>query len=157
MNDPHSPEAGVRDLSAALIAAYKATLYEVQSPNGLITLKVGMRLDDSQALLGTSAERVSVVTAFNPFSRCLTSEDNLIRHRLLIEAVKEANRKYLPAQGRDPTSEWASESSLAILDPTDTELDDWMRTFEQNAVLIAENGSTAKLRLHPNLSATSQK
>ena len=156
MNDSHSSEAGVLDLSAAFIAAYKATLYEVQSPNGLITLKVGMRVDDMH-LLGTSVERVSVVTAFNPFSHCLTSEENLIRHRLLTKAVENANRRYFPAQGRDPTGEWAPEISLAILDPTDAELDNWMRTFEQNAVLIADNGSTAKLRFHPGLIALSQK
>ncbi|NBB51209.1 DUF3293 domain-containing protein [Rhizobium sp. CRIBSB] len=134
-------------IPADLLRAYEAAHYWVDFPAGRIVLKIG------QTFLGvggfTGLSRVAVITACNPFSEVLGDAENAARQAVLIEAVEAAGLEWFHAAGFDPQENWVPEPSLAILDPSDQQLDAWMEAFGQNAVVVADVGGLVALRLHP--------
>jgi hypothetical protein len=139
-------------ISADLISAYEAADYWVDFPAGRIILKIGQPCAGVDGFAGRS--RLAIVTACNPFSEVLGDAENAERQALLIEAVEAAGLDWFHAAGVDPEEEWTPEPSLAILDPSDQQLDAWMEAFGQNAVVVAECGGRASLRLHPHYVGT---
>jgi hypothetical protein len=137
-------------IPADLIRAYEAANYWVDFPAGRIVLKIGQPFASIDGFDGRS--RLAIVTACNPFSEFLGDAENAERQALLIEAVEAAGLEWFHAAGVDPEEEWTPEPSLAILDPSDEQLDSWMEAFGQNAVVVAEAGGLAALRLHPRAS-----
>lgn len=134
-------------IPADLISAYEAADYWIESPAGRIGLKIGQPfsgIDRTPRL-----NRLAIVTACNPFSRPLGDAQNATRQAQLIDAVERAGLKWFHAAGADAKGEWPPEPSLAILEPTDEQLDLWMEAFGQNAVVLAEHRSAIRLRLHP--------
>ncbi len=133
-----------------LLAAYAATLYEIDTPAGTALIRIGQPVPEALHALTFHWDRVAVVTAFNPFSVPLSKEENLRRHEVLRGAVDPAGRRMLCGAGRDASGEWPPETSLAIFDATDDEYDDWMLAFGQNAIVVATRGGNVALRLHPH-------
>jgi hypothetical protein len=133
-----------------LLAAYVATRYEIDAPAGTAVIRVGQPVPEALRALTFRWDSLAVVTAFNPFSVTLSPEENLRRHQVLQGTVDAAGRRMLGGAGRDTSGEWPPETSLAIFDATDDELDDWMLTFGQNAIVVATRHGTADLRLHPH-------
>lgn len=134
-------------ISADLIRAFEAAHYWVDFPAGRIVLKIGQPCAGVDGFAGHS--RLAIITACNPFSEVLGDDVNAERQALLIEAVEAAGLDWFHAAGVDPEEEWTPEPSLAILDPSDQQLDAWLEAFEQNAIVVAECGGLAVLRLHP--------
>ena len=130
-----------------LIRAYEATDYWVEAPAGKMVLKIGQPFIGIDGVPGLN--RLAIVTAYNPFSRAVGAAQNADRQAQLVGAVERAGLKWLHAYGADAKGEWPPEPSLAILDPTDPQLDRWMEVFGQNAVVVAECGGQVALRLHP--------
>ena len=133
-----------------LLAANAATLYEIDTPDGTALLRVGQPVPETLHALMFPWDRLAIVTAFNPFSVTLSPEENLRRHEVLRETVDTAGRRMLGGAGRDVAGQWPPETSLAIFDATDNELDNWMLAFGQNAIVAAIRGGLAELRLHPH-------
>lgn len=137
-------------IPADLIRAYEAAHYWVDFPAGRIVLKIGQPFASIDGFDGRS--RLAIVTACNPFSEVLGDDENTERQALLIEAVEAAGLRWFHAAGADAEEKWTPEPSLAILDPSDQQLDAWMEAFGQNAVVVADAGGLAALRLHPRAS-----
>ncbi len=133
-----------------LIRAYKAAPYWVDFPAGRIVLKIGQPFASVDGFAGCS--RLAIVTACNPFSEVLGDAENADRQKLLIEAVEALGLRWFHAAGVDAEEKWTPEPSFAILDPSDEHLDNWMEAFGQNAVVVADAGGLAALRLHPRAS-----
>lgn len=133
-----------------LISAYEATLYEIEAPGGKAAIRVGHRVPETLQALTFPWDKLAIVTAFNPFSAEFPKEENLRRHEVLRGVVEVAGRRMLFGAGRDAAGKWDSETSIAIFDATDDELDDWMLAFGQNAIVVATRGGNAELRLHPH-------
>jgi hypothetical protein len=148
MTLPPTADDGSFTISRGLLCAYEATDYLVETHRGIVTLRVGKELDLEASLIAF-INCFAVITAFNPFSRAVAEDENQQRQIALAKAVEVAGRSWLPAQGVDPLGRWPAEPSLAVLDPTDHELDYWMELFGQNAVVVAAKGFTTSLRLHP--------
>ncbi len=133
----------------ALRAAYAATDYEVAGA----VLRIGAptpRLD-----LGAHPwSRVAILTACNPFSEARGAARNQRAQRALADELGRAGRTFVPALGRDPSGAWPPEPSFAVLDPTDSELDLWLRRYRQNAVVVADRDGSAALRWHPDVRAS---
>ena len=142
----HDQPAGLF-IPADLIRAYEAAHYWVDFPAGRIVLKIGQPFVGVDGFAGRS--RLAIVTACNPFSEVLGDAANAARQAVLIEAVEAAGLEWFDAAGVDAQETWVAEPSLAILDSSDQQLDDWMEAFGQNAVVVAEAGGMATLRLHP--------
>ena len=136
-------------ISPELLAVYRASLYQIEMPTGIITLRVDELTPESLFETVATGERLVFVSACNPRSKTLTEVENLDRHELLKLSVQKAGYKVYHGVGCDPSGQWPSEISLAVFDATDDDIDGWMLRFEQNAVVIAERGSIVKLRLHP--------
>lgn len=136
-----------------LIRDYEAAHYWVDFPAGRIVLNIGQPFVGFDGFVGRN--RLAIVTACNPFSNILADAENDARQALLIEAVAAAGLEWFPASGVDAQEKWVPEPSLAILDPSDEQLDGWMEAFEQNAVVVAEAGGPAALRLHPRYTTDS--
>jgi hypothetical protein len=134
-------------IAGDMISAYEATEYSVEAPGGKMILRIG------QPFIGFGGmprlNRIAVITAYNPFSLALDDVQNAERQVQLINVVERAGLSWFHASGADAAGEWPPEPSLAIVDPTDKQLDCWMEAFEQNAVVVADVGEMAKLRLHP--------
>ncbi len=133
-----------------LLAAYAATLYDIDAPSGTALIRIGQPVPEVLHALTFHWERLAVITAFNPFSVPLSEEENLRRHAVLLGAVDSAGHRMLGGAGRDASGEWPPETSLAIFDASDDELDDWMLVFGQNAIVVATRSGDAELRWHPH-------
>lgn len=134
-------------IPAGLIAAYTGTDFRFAFSDTPLVVKIGQWLDAPAVFQRNS--RIAVVTAYNPFSRETEDRVNEARQRELISAVEAEGLEWLPALGADPDEVWPPEPSLAVFDASDTQLDQWMERFEQNAVVIATSTAPAALRLHP--------
>ena len=137
-------------IPADLVRAYEAAHYWVDFPAGRIVLKIDQPFAGIDGFGGRS--RLAIVTACNPFSEVLGDAENAERQAVLIEAVEAEGLRWFHAAGVDPGEAWTPEPSLAILDPSDEQLDNWMEAFGQNAVVVAEASGLAALRLHPRAS-----
>jgi hypothetical protein len=137
-------------IPAELRAAYEATNYDVETGDGIVTLRVGRPVPARMLGLRPDWTRLAVVTAYNPFSNALSDADNAERHQRLLHAVIAAGHAVLTALGTGESDKWRPEVSLAIFDPSDDELDDWMVEFGQNAIVVAERSGTVALRFHPH-------
>jgi len=151
-HDPHGQGERVI-IPADLLRAYEATDYRVYAAAGRIVLNVGRLLDEPDAL--PNFTRLAIITANNPFSAVLEDAENAARQAALVDAVARAGLIWFPAVGVDARGEWPPEPSLAILDPMDPQLDEWMEVFGQNAVVVADRGTTISLRLHPRSAISS--
>lgn len=146
MPDNHS-ECSAVTISEALLEAYAAAHYRIEVGAEALVLTIGEVLGVHPAL--PVVRRVAIVTACNPFSEQLDPAENAKRQEALVGLVEAVGLTWLPASGVDPRGEWPSEPSLAVCDPTDVQLDHWMELFGQNAVVVAERGGLAALRLRP--------
>jgi hypothetical protein len=144
--DPHRQGMEVV-IPADLILAYEAADYWVEAPAGRMVLKIGQAFIGIDGVPGLN--RLAIVTAYNPFSRAVGAAQNAERQAQLIGAVEREGLEWLHASGADARGEWPPEPSLAVLNPIDPQLDRWMMAFGQNAVVVAECGGLAALRLHP--------
>jgi len=151
MSNPDS-RSGPLVITAELRAAYEATHYRVETPDGLVTVKVGKIAPEQlwRDAKGVRPERWAIVSAFNPFSQALPEQQNRERHEELQRRLAANGRICLPASGIDPEEKWPAEKSLAILNLANDELDDLMLAFGQNAVVVAERGRAAYLLFHPH-------
>jgi hypothetical protein len=138
-------------ISEELLQAYNATQYVVHTKPELI-LQIGIHAANTDLLLSKhGAKSACIVTAWNPFSQSLSTEDNIKRNEELIGAVNKLELQYLDAEGRDPEGKWPSEKSLCVFDATDSMIKEWMRVFGQNAVVVVNHGQPPTLVLHPDL------
>jgi membrane-bound lytic murein transglycosylase len=139
-------------ISPEFLDAYHAAEFEVVFDAGKKTFKTGQRINNLSELASTTkVTKIAIVTAYNPFSVLKSKEENELQHKKLIAAVKKSRRKYFPAAGIDPNAKWNAEISLAIVNPSDTELNQWLIEFNQNAIVIIEPMKPIYLQFHPNV------
>ncbi len=132
-----------------LIEAYKNTKYKVFEVN--LTIEIGKSNQELDAILAKhNANEWAFITAFNPYSRVLTDNENKIRH---IE-LKNLTKNYVTYEGHgvgeDPT--WEPELSLLIIGISMEEASIIGKKFEQNAIVYGElNNSPGLLILNEEL------
>jgi hypothetical protein len=126
----------------SLIEAYKNTKYKVFESN--LTIEVGklnQELDD--LLKKHESDKWAFITAYNPYSKVLTQDENKSRHN----EMKELVRNYITFEGHgvgeDPT--WEPELSLLIIGITKDEASKIGKKFEQNAIVYGEFNSKSEL------------
>ncbi|SAL23391.1 Nitrile hydratase beta subunit [Caballeronia peredens] len=148
---PHGqPIALKRTLAPATLAAYQAAIYRIDAQPD-IDMKIGVANHAVASLLARHASSGAVfVTAFNPFGHVLSTEDNAVRQRKLIERVERMGLRALPGAGIDPMNIWLAETSLLVLGATTEIADALMTEFGQNAVVYVDAAGLPQLRLHPD-------
>ena len=115
-----------------LLEAYKNTKYIVLKPT--LTIEIGkLNQDLDKLLLKHNSNEWAFITAYNPYSRVLTEEENKVLHNKL----KELTEKYVTFEGhgvgQDPT--WEPELSLFIIGISKDDASEIGKKFEQNAIV----------------------
>ena len=128
----------------SLIEAYKNTKYKVFEPT--ITIEIGkFNQDLNNLILNHNSNEWAFITAYNPFSRVLTNDENRLRH---IE-LKELTEKYVTFEGhgvgQDPT--WKPELSLFIIGISKSDASKIGKKFEQNAIVYGSINETPQLMI----------
>ena len=126
----------------SLIEAYKNTKYIVFEPTLIIEIgKLNQEIDD--IIIKHNSNAWAFITAYNPYSRVLTEEENKVLHNKL----KELTEKYVTFEGhgvgQDPT--WEPELSLFIIGISKGDASEIGKEFEQNAIVYGEVNNPPEL------------
>ena len=125
-----------------LIEAYKNTKYKVFEPDLTIEIGVLNQAVDMLLLKHKSAEW-AFITAYNPYSRVLTEDENKVRHNELKELTKDYITFEGHGVGEDPA--WEPELSLLIIGMNRDEASKVGKKFEQNAIVCGVINSNPEL------------
>jgi len=125
-----------------LLEAYKNTKYKVFELN--LTIEIGKSNQEVDAILAKyNASEWAFITAFNPYSKVLTDNENKIRH----EELKKLTEDYVTYEGHgigeDPT--WEPELSLLIIGISKDDASILGNKFEQNAIVNGKTNSEPEL------------
>lgn len=118
-------------MSADLVEAYERTLFDVESPDGTVTLRVGDA--DGEVPTSVRGRCLAVVTAYNPGDARPREAANRRANERLRAAIEAAGWSCWPAVGRSPSGDHA-EPSFAVLDVTEEEARELGARFEQACV-----------------------
>lgn len=126
--------------------AYALTHFVVVDGAREVGLRVGSRNAELDVLVTSlGASRWALVTASNPDYVALSAVENQQRHTMLRVKLESAGYSLLPAEGRDPTDTWPTESSFFVPDMTSREARALGRTFGQLVILKGHPGTKAML------------
>lgn len=125
-----------------LIEAYKNTKYKLVEVN--LTIEIGKSNKELDALLEKhNANEWAFITAYNPYSRVLTDDENKIRH----EELKKMTENHITYEGygvgEDPT--WEPELSMLTIGISMEDASVLGKKFEQNAIVYGEINNTPRL------------
>lgn len=126
----------------SLLESYKNTRYKVFETN--ITIEIGKPNKElNELLLKYNSIEWAFITAYNPFSKILTSDENKLRHNEL----KELTRNFVTYEGQgvgeDPN--WEPEISLLNIGISKEESINIGNKFEQNAIVFGELNNSPEL------------
>jgi hypothetical protein len=126
----------------SLIEAYKNTKYIVFEPNLIIEIgKLNQEIED--IIINHNSNSWAFITAYNPFSRILTNDENRLRH----DELKELTKDYITFEGHgvgeNPT--WEPELSLLIIGISKDDASKIGKEFEQNAIVYGLINETPQL------------
>jgi Protein of unknown function (DUF3293) len=127
-----------------LEAAYRATAYTAETPDGPLALRIGeasAALDCLLAVRGLTSW--AYVTAYNPGSIPLSDAENERRQRELRAAVVQSDHPFY--EGAGVGEGWPPEPSLLVLGMDEAEATALARRFGQLAVVVGERGGPARL------------
>lgn len=127
--------------------AYLQTNYVVQgNEENQIVIRIGEINGALDELLNRyKAEIWAFVTAYNPFSKPCSSEENLIRQADLLNQLREKNLRFLGGYGKGKNEDWESQQSVFIFDIDRETAVRLGREFEQNAIVTGQIGCAPEL------------
>ena len=102
------------NIDAATIQAYRETHFCVES-GPPITLQVGQKNEALAALHGDKGVASSAfITAWNPYSKRCSDEDNAKRKDVLSHELRQLGLKFVDGLGQHPTDQWGEPSFLVL-------------------------------------------
>lgn len=132
---------------ASLQTAYQQAIYEVYYDREKIQLRIGKNNPQLERLLkDCHCTTWALITAFNPYSQCLSEIENLQRHQSLIEYLQPLQFTMFDALGKDDNGDWIPEKSIIIVGINLTQAREIGLRFEQNAIVYGELGKPPELQ-----------
>ena len=132
--------------SRYLEEAYRTTSYCVEVPGKEIEIRVGLHNPELNDFLARSgASQWAFVTAYNPGSQQLTTQENQLRHELLTELLKNEGYAFVPCETIDDDNEWPPEPGYVILGINQVDAEKIAQCFEQNAILFGRRDGVPEL------------
>lgn len=134
-------------LDQDLISAYKATNFHVKAEPGF-TLNIGKVSEELRATI--QKNRVSdaaFITAWNPYSESLSSEENKLRNKQLENELNLRSLKSIDGFGQDSLAQWAGEDSFLVLGISLEASKKLGLQFKQNAIVWADKNAIPQLIL----------
>ena len=131
-------------ISKELLAGYQATCYSILNP------KIYIYLDKENKELQTflieqNFHSWCFITAWNPFSRALTLDENTSLNKKLESDLN--NYIVFPAEGKDTLGDWPPEISFFVANISKEQAIFLGKKYEQNAIVYGEINSPATLLL----------
>ena len=141
----------MHSISPNLIRAYREAKFVVES-NTPITLLVGQCNKDLSSLLGDHKKSTAAfITAFNPYSKVQTDQENLQAQNELLKDIKGLGFEAINGYGQDIAEEWPKEVSILIIGITESQAETLSDKYSQNAFIwIGSTVAFPAIRLrHP--------
>ncbi len=136
------------DVSAALIAAYRATEYRCGRGRDAFVLRIGTRSPALMALYASTGCTSGVfISACNPRSEPQSDKANRAAHARLGDELALMGRLVLEGAGVDPTGEWRPEPSYLVLGVEMAAAQEFGRRYQQNAVVWVGTDAVPELVL----------
>ena len=133
-------------ITPELIAAYKSAHFKVHTNEATITLEVDKPNPAFDRLLeDNKADCAVIITAWNPWSKAQSREENNEKQHHLEEQLQKAGFTLLQAAGVDPSRKWESEQSCCALGMKEQEGISWGKRHFQNTVIFHQAGKNSKL------------
>jgi hypothetical protein len=134
-------------LDKKLISAYEATNFHVKT-NPAFTLNVNKVSKELRLLFKKNkATNAAFITAWNPYGKSLSDEENRFRNEQLKNELIIRSLKFIDGFGQDPLGQWSGEDSFLILE-IDLEASKKLGDhFEQNAIIWSDIDAVPKLIL----------
>jgi hypothetical protein len=133
-------------MDAALLEAYRRTAFIAETPAGRLSLRIGARSAELDALLAVHGVGTwAYVTAFNPGSVSLTAVENSARQRQLEHTVMDMGLVSYPGQGVGDDRRWPPEPSLLVLGIAREAASHLGRQYGQLAIVYGEAHRPAEL------------
>jgi|AAFX01.2.fsa_nt_gi hypothetical protein len=102
-------------MDEALRAAFRATCYQFDTPQGRLQLRIDEPDPALQALLRNhAAGSAAVLTAFNPQANRRDQSANLQAQQILRRDLAAQGFTLYPGRNDDPAGEWVEESFLVV-------------------------------------------
>ena len=122
-------------LAPDLISAYEVTNFNVKAEPAF-TLNVGKVSEELKAVFKkNNVTSAAFITAWNPYSRSLSDEENQSRNDQLKNELIIRSLKLIDGFGQDPLGQWSGEDSFLVLG-IDLEASKKLgNQFEQNAIV----------------------
>lgn len=134
-------------LSPDLISAYEVTNFNVKA-EPTFTLNVGKVSEELKALFKqNNVSNAAFITAWNPYSKSLSNEENQARNHQLENELKIRSLKFIDGFGQDPLGQWSGEDSFLVFG-IDLEASKKLGIqFEQNAIVWSDSDAIPELIL----------
>ena len=131
---------------ANLDRAYRDAIYQVYCHGQIIQLFID-RFNSELDLILKKYDVTSwaLITAYNPYSQCLSAAENQQRHQNLIELMRSYNLTFFDAVGKDKDSVWTPEQSIFIVGIELKQAIGVGNRFQQNAIVFGELEKASKL------------
>jgi hypothetical protein len=126
--------------------AYQQTLFRVFDGDRTVTFRIGEQAPALDQLLERHhGSRWAHVTAWNPASVPLSTEQNEERQAALIARLEQRGYAVLDGDGVDPAGRWAPERTAFVIGISVEEARRLGREFGQIAIVAGEMPSTPRL------------
>lgn len=136
-----------RFIGGGLVQAYLETEYRVHGEPPVL-LKIG---EVSAALAGLhqahGVHSSAFITAWNPFSRRLSDEENRARQATLELETRTQGWETLAGIGEHPSNQWKGEASVLVLGVSRTHAEAIGMRYEQNAIVWCGSDAMPELVL----------
>lgn len=134
-------------VAESLEAAYRAAIYRVTLPDGLLEWHIGRAdAEADRRLRALGCEQGwALLTAVNPYSRQLVPAENEQRLQSLQADLRQRGQRFYPAVHRDPEGRWPDEASVFLLDPPAGLAEALGRHWEQHATVRGRLGGEPEL------------
>ena len=130
-----------------LIRAYKVTNFHVKAEPAF-TLNIDIESPELKRLLKKHCvSNAAFITAWNPYSKTLSSEENKARNSMLENELKLLSLKFIEGFGQDPLGKWAGEDGFLVLGISLEVSKKLGVQFDQNAIVCADSDALPNLIL----------
>jgi hypothetical protein len=147
--DGYAPAIGSAGsaLSPDLIKAYEATDFHVTAmpPFALGVNRYCGKLD--RLFKNWEASSAAFITAYNPYSESLATEENALRNQRLQADIKNLGFRSIGGFGTHPDGEWESEDSFFVLDISLEGAKELGAAYGQNAIVWCGEDAIPRLVL----------
>ena len=136
----------MRALPADLVMAYRETEFvlDIGVEECVVRIPSGVPKSLTKFLKSQKAKTWSIISAYNPYSRKLSTDENQRRESLLQQLMAVSQCKFYPAVGRSVAGDW-QEPSLLVLDLSYDMARAIGTAFGQNAVVFGERGAVVEM------------